>query len=59
MVAGDICLGLLEQNQDLGTTLDEFYCLNPAVDDNCFNLWTETSYCVGYRGDEPLPVSSK
>lgn len=52
--AGDICLKLVEENQDLGLTLDQLYCLNPAIDDLCFNLWIGTSYCVGYSGEEPL-----
>lgn len=27
-------------------TLDDFYFLNPGVDDTCSNLWVDASYCV-------------
>lgn len=52
--SGDVCLKLVEDNKDLGLTLDQLYCLNPAIDDLCYNLWIGTSYCVGYSGEEPL-----
>jgi hypothetical protein len=52
--SGDVCLGLVTENSDIGLTLDQLYCLNPAIDDLCYNLWIGTSYCVGYGGEEPL-----
>lgn len=32
-------------------SLDNFLFLNPSVNENCTNLWAETSYCVEAVGD--------
>jgi len=47
---GEICLGLLDYSKDLNLTLDELYCLNPAIDDDlCYNLQIDVAYCIGYN----------
>jgi hypothetical protein len=45
---GDHCDSISIAN---GITLDDFYFLNPQVDDNCLNLWLGASYCVKAVGD--------
>jgi hypothetical protein len=32
-------------------TLDDFYFLNPNVDNKCSNLWLDAPYCVKPVGD--------
>lgn len=45
-------------------SLDDFYFLNPQVDNKCTNLWTKTSYCVkavgniGTYTEYPTPTAS-
>lgn len=34
-----------------GITIDDFYFLNPQIDDKCLNLWLGASYCVKPVGD--------
>jgi hypothetical protein len=45
---GDHCDSISIAN---GITLDDFYFLNPQVDDKCLNLWLGASYCVKAVGD--------
>lgn len=59
VVEGEICLGLLEiaNQQGFGTTLEELYCLNPAIDELCYNLQIDNSYCIAYsNGTTTLPL---
>lgn len=46
---GEVCLGVLDGSKDLGLTLEDFYCLNPGLNEKCSNLETGTAYCTGYR----------
>jgi hypothetical protein len=45
---GDHCDSISISN---GITLDDFYFLNPHVDEECLNLWLDTWYCVKAVGD--------
>ncbi|KAF2000149.1 carbohydrate-binding module family 50 protein [Amniculicola lignicola CBS 123094] len=42
-VAGDGCWAIANSN---GITLDQFYAWNPAVGNDCANLWPDYAYCV-------------
>ena len=48
MKDGDHCQSISIAN---GISLDDFYFLNPQIDDKCLNLWLHASYCVKAVGD--------
>jgi LysM repeat protein len=45
---GDTCASI---SVAFTITLDDFYFLNPNVDNKCSNLWLNTSYCVKLVGN--------
>lgn len=47
-VLGDYCNLLLLK---FGLSLDDFVFLNPAINENCTNLFADESYCVQAVGD--------
>jgi hypothetical protein len=47
-VEGDLC-GTI--SLAFSITVDDFYFLNPQVDNKCSNLWLNTSYCVAPVGN--------
>lgn len=47
-VAGDYCNLLTIK---FGVSLQDFVFLNPAINVNCTNLYTDKSYCVQAVGD--------
>lgn len=52
-VAGDYC-NLLSIR--FGISLKDFVLLNPAINENCTNLYAEDSYCVQAVGDSKSEV---
>ncbi|KAI3331384.1 hypothetical protein F4824DRAFT_294880 [Ustulina deusta] len=47
-VMGDFCNQLILK---FGITLSDFVFLNPAINDNCTNLFADESYCISAVGD--------
>lgn len=45
---GDFCNLIIMK---FGISLDDFVFLNPAINENCTNLFAEESYCVQPVGD--------
>jgi hypothetical protein len=48
VVKGDYCNLLVIK---FGISLSDFVFLNPAINDNCTNLFADESYCVQAVGD--------
>lgn len=53
VLAGEVCLGVLDGSRDLGLTLDQLYCLNPGLNEDCSNLYEGQAYCTGFGGEWP------
>lgn len=52
-IVGDFCNQLIMK---YSISLDDFRFLNPAINENCTNLFAEESYCVKAAGDSmPIP----
>lgn len=49
-IPGDDCLSVVANTS---LTLDQFYCLNPDINQECFNLFTGMAYCTGFGGTWP------
>ncbi|KAK9893546.1 hypothetical protein P389DRAFT_191528 [Cystobasidium minutum MCA 4210] len=55
VVAGEVCLGLLDWSKDLNLTLEQLYQYNPAIDSECLNLQIGWGVCIGAN---PVSASS-
>ncbi|KAI1840788.1 hypothetical protein JX266_012995 [Neoarthrinium moseri] len=46
--SGDYCASI---SLKFSISLSDFYFMNPQVDENCSNLWANTSYCIAAVGN--------